>query len=313
MAKKYVVATGLQDGVYIDKIGTYTDPTVAVKLADSHGQGYKVFYNKNEYYRQITPTVKISRANSAVCTAAKEIIDKIAEIIKSGKTWIYSNHGCSGTFNSAVKDNNLKSNCATLANWICRKLGITKANEYFYGKAGSTIQWRNVETQEDVYGKCDVFKVGKSVDECVNQGIIIAGDICCYAKQHTNVYAGGGKWYESGTVYANGSGAEGTKLTKFYGDTVIKDWDISWVIRYKDPKFKNATRQYRVQCGEYRLKDNANKMKAALIDKGFDSKIVKIGSHYIVQTGVFSVLGNATSYANRIIEAGLPCLISGIN
>jgi len=37
MAKKYVVATDLIDGVYVDKIGTYTDPNVAIKLADSHG------------------------------------------------------------------------------------------------------------------------------------------------------------------------------------------------------------------------------------------------------------------------------------
>jgi len=223
------------------------------------------------------------------------MIDKITALIKSGKTWIYSNHGCSGTFNGAINDNNLKSNCATLANWVCRKLGITKANEYFYGKAGSIIQWRNVETQEDVYSKCDVFRVNKTVQECIDQGIIIAGDICCYAKQHTNIYAGGGKWYESGTVYANGSGAEGTKLTKFYGDTVIRDWVISWVIRYKDPNFKNAKRSYRVQCGEYGLKDNANRMRAKLIDSGFDAKIVKIGASYIVQAGIFSVLNNATA------------------
>ena len=280
----------------------------AISSADISGQGYKVYDGGVLVYEQIRPKRRLMRKKSAVLAVAKEMATQMAAI----KSWYYSNVGCAGTFKAAIDGRKYKSNCATLSNWIFRKLKITSSGEYFYGKAGSIIQWRNNATQDAVRSKCDVFKVGVTVKTALDLGMLQPGDICLYAKQHTNVYAGGNKWYESGTVYANGSGAEGTPLHKFYGTTILYDYVISWVIRYNDPAYKARAREYRVQCGMFGNKANAKNLQANLKKAGIKAILVSQCGDYIVQTGRFSLLGNAIQQYQDITEAGYDCMIKGI-
>ena len=306
----YIVAMGKDGDKYEGLKGQYESAVSAIDVADSR-QGYKVYRDGVIFYQQETSNKTITRRKSRVCQTAKGMIARMKELGKLGR-WIYSNSGCSGTFDDAISKQNYKSNCATLANWIYRQLRITKAGMYFYGKAGSIIQWRNDETKAAVNERCHVFPVGLTVAQALAEGTLQPGDICLYAKQHTNVYAGNGKWYESGTVYADGSGKEGTKLTKFYGPTVISDWVISWVIRYNDIDYVPIDREYRVQCGSFSQKQNANNLKKRLKAKNIPAIVIKVGNQYIVQTGKFKVSGNATRFAEQLQMMNFPVLIKGV-
>lgn len=280
----------------------------AITSADLQGQGFKVYGGSEIVYEQVTSYKRLAKGKSQVLKAAKTMTEKMATI----SSWFYSNSGCSGTFNDAIKSQNYKSNCATLANWVCRKLKVTKAGMYFYGKAGSIIQWRSNETEEAVRESCDVIRIGMTVKDALALKVLQPGDICLYAKQHTNVFAGGGKWYESGTVYANGSGAEGTPLHKFYGATVLYDWVISWVIRYNDPNYKIKGRQYRVQCGSFAIRANAKVLGNKVKKAGLPVTITQVNGEYVVQVGLFSLLGNAVKMYQDIINAGFDCMIKGV-
>lgn len=308
----YIVAMGYNGKGYICTKGQYASAVSAIDAADGSGQGYKVYLDGRVFYQQQTAAKKITRSKSKVCQTAKDIIARIKKIISSGHKWVYSNIGCSSTFSSAEANMNYKSNCATMANWVCRALKITHSGQYFYGKAGSVIQWRNPETQASVNERCHVFEVHKTVAQCLAEGALQPGDICCYARQHTNIYAGNSKWYESGTVYADGSGAEGTKLTKFYGATALPDWVISWVIRYNDLSYRPAKREYRVQCGSFAKKANAKELKKKLVAKKIPAIIVTVGNQYIVQVGRFEGLGNAVRMAEQMSIMNFQNMIVGV-
>lgn len=279
----------------------------AIAAADNSGQGYKVYNGTDLIYEQVTPNRRLVKSRSAVLAKAKEMTGGMAKI----PGWYYSNSGCAGTYKSAISGAKYKSNCATLANWIFRSLKITKTGEYFYGKAGSLISWRG-DTESAVKQKCDVFKVGVTVKRALDLGMLQPGDVCCYAKQHTNVYAGGNKWYESGTVYADGSGAEGTPLHKFYGNTVLYDWVISYVLRYDDPAYKVKGREFRIQCGAFTVKANAKALRDRLKKANIPVTIVTQGGEYIVQTGRFSILSNAIKRYQACVDAKFDCMIKGI-
>lgn len=304
---KYIIATGIDASGYTDRRGAYDSLELALTCADGCGQGYKVFSGNTVIYEQQVAAKKIARKNSRVLGLAKEMTTQM----KGTPSWFYSNIGCSRTFSTAFEKKNYKSNCATLANWILRKLNVTGAGQTFYGRKGGTIQW-GAETEAAVKTMCDVFELNKTVDQALADGSLQPGDVCCYGHQHTNIYAGGDKWYESGTVYSGGSGAEGTPIRKFYGSTALHDWIISWVIRYNDSGYKAHQRTFRVQVGAYSKKANAKAFKAVMAKDGVPCIVKKYGSQYIVQAGLFSVPANGAAMAERIIGKKLPCMIIGL-
>ena len=279
----------------------------AIEMADRLGQGYKVYEDGTLVYEQITPYRKIARSRSAVLSIAKEMTDTMSKI----KDWFYSNHGVAGSLSAAIRKKLHKSNCATLANWILRKLKVTGTGQYVYGKTGGIMQCSD-ETLAALKEKCDVFPLGLTVEQAIKLDAIRPGDICLYTVQHTNIYAGGKKWYESGTVYADGSGSEGTILRKFYGSTALPDHVIAWVIRYNDPAYRVKGREYRVQCGTFTVKKNAKAVRSQLSASGVTAILVKECGEWVVQTGRFSIL----DYAVRqyMVNTGLefPCMIKGI-
>lgn len=294
--KDYEVTNGSSDNLGI-----------AIRVADNSGFGYRVYSGKTVVYEQALPAVTIKKADSKILAQAKVMTDKM----KTFSDWFYSNSGCSAIFDTAIATKNHKSNCATLPNWIYRKLKITSLSEYFYGKMGGTIAWGE-KTEKTIKSKCDVFPVNKTVAKALEDGILLPGDVCCYPKQHTNIFAGGTKWYEAGTVYGDGSSREGAPIKKFYGGTVLKDSVISWVVRWKDPAMKERTRTYRTQCGVFSVKANANNLKKRLNAAGFVVVIKKVGSNYVVQTGLYSVLNNAVNMYDKVTAAGFPCMIVGL-
>lgn len=67
---------------------------------------------------------------------------------------------------------------------------------------------------------------------------------------------------------------------------------------------------YRVQCGAFSVKANADKLAAQLKAKGFDTYIVVVGNLYKVQTGAYSVKANADAQLKKVKAAGFDAFIT---
>ncbi len=67
---------------------------------------------------------------------------------------------------------------------------------------------------------------------------------------------------------------------------------------------------YRVQCGAFSVKANADKLAAQLKAKNFDTYIVVVGSLYKVQTGAYSVKANAEAQLKKVKTAGFDAFIT---
>ena len=188
-----------------------------------------------------------------VLDCMKDIWKKVKAQIKAKIVWIYSNSGTSGTFAAAERDKNYKANCATIANWCFRILGIFKAGMYVYGKLGGTLACSD-ETLAALKKHCTLVHVNgkKTVDMCIKDGWLLPGDVVTYVDiQHTNIYAGKGWWYDAGHAYCRESG-EGARFITWRGKTVYGDQRIAYIISY--PKREKV---YRVRVGIYKRAANA--------------------------------------------------------
>lgn len=67
---------------------------------------------------------------------------------------------------------------------------------------------------------------------------------------------------------------------------------------------------YKVQCGAFTEKANADKLKAELKAQGFDAFVVRINQYYKVQVGAFTVRDNADRLMDRIIARGYPAFVT---
>ena len=67
---------------------------------------------------------------------------------------------------------------------------------------------------------------------------------------------------------------------------------------------------YRVQCGAFSVKANADKLAAQLKAKGFDTYMVIVDKLYKVQTGAYSVKANADAQLKKVKAAGFDGFIT---
>ena len=69
---------------------------------------------------------------------------------------------------------------------------------------------------------------------------------------------------------------------------------------------------YRVQCGSYRVKDNANRLLAVIKAKGIDAFVTQVGDLYKVQVGTYGIKSNAEAQLNRVQSLGFDCFITTV-
>ena len=69
---------------------------------------------------------------------------------------------------------------------------------------------------------------------------------------------------------------------------------------------------YRVQCGAYRVKDNADRQLAVIKAKGIDAFVTQVGDLYKVQVGAYGVKSNAEAQLNRMQSLGFDCFITTV-
>lgn len=173
-------------------------------------------------------------ATKTVVTCCQKYDKQVKADAKTNNPWRYYNSQTSGTFNAAVKNNNHRANCATIANWALRDLKVFVAGNYIWGRVDGKLMCSD-ETMAALKKHCKVIHVNgkKTIAQAIKDNTLQAGDIVTYQNiQHTNIYAGNNRWYDAGHAYAKGSG-DGAILPNFYGKTVYGDQKIAYIIRYK--------------------------------------------------------------------------------
>lgn len=239
---------------------------------------------------------------SSVVTVLEKFNKQMRADIKAGKVWRYYNSKVSGTFDAAEKNSNFRANCATIANWALRKLGVFKRGNYFWGRLGGTIACDDA-TLAILKKYCRLVHVNgkKTVGKLIKEGTLQPGDIVTYMDiQHTNVYAGDGWWYDAGHAYCKESG-EGAKFITWHGKTVYSDQRVAYIIRYKESKKTT----YRVQVGAYSEKANADAKVKEVADKSGFPCFEEQTDMIRVYCGSFEKKANATARIKDLSKAGI--------
>lgn len=185
--------------------------------------------------------------DSASAKAQKflSILEKISNQVKADKElgikWGYSNSSslAKSTWSKAYEASRSNGisycNCALLPRWALREMGIINSKN-FWGLAGGGIQFRG-DVKEQLLKHCEIIKVYKTPKQLLAEGNLLPGDICTYVEyQHTNVYAGDGKFYDSGRNGAIGKSQNGTFIFNSFGPAAtvsMSNTTIGHIIRFK--------------------------------------------------------------------------------
>lgn len=177
------------------------------------------------------PATGASQKAQQLLALMQKYSDRVKKDALEGKYWTYANSGVSSTWKSAKK-NNRKCNCALLARWGLRDLGVINSLN-FWGVAGGDIIYRG-DVKEQLLRHCDIIPVYKTPNQLLAEGNLFAGDICTYVNYaHTNVYAGDGLWYDAGRG-ANYNKSTGTFYSFGPGATInMSGTTISYIIRLR--------------------------------------------------------------------------------
>ena len=160
------------------------------------------------------------------------------DVANGTATWTYSNAGSVGyTWSLALKDaqNKGKSscNCALLARWGLRDLGIINKKN-FWGEKGGEITYRG-DVKDQLLKHCTITRVHKTPNQLLAEGNLLPGDICTWVEYgHTNVYAGNGLWYDAGRSGAIGGYKNGVFQFKSFGPAATVNMSgttVGYIIR----------------------------------------------------------------------------------
>lgn len=189
-------------------------------------------------------TSNSEKTTNASADALINSLDKMSSVVEKahekGKSWKYSNDKTSGSFSSAKKSNH-KTNCAKYVSWGLVEIGILDSGDAFYkaytdGKNKIVYNHSDGSVEKKMKNGLKYISKyeGERVDKLIKDGSLKPGDIVLWEdERHTNVYAGGGKWYDAGRWRENG--AKGNLSFKTFGPIEIKfinkgDWKRVWKI-----------------------------------------------------------------------------------
>ena len=291
------------------QIGAFYSLENAKKCADEN-PGYYVYDGEgNRIYPEITQA-----SGSNILEQCAKFQKQLEADIKAGKNWEYHNPSkyLEEQWSNALKNNKRACNCALLARWALKEAGlIPQSTKIFYGKLGGTIQW-GAGTKEAVTAACDLISIqNRTVQQLIDDGTLRPGDIVTYVNlQHTNIYAGGGKWYDAGHAYCNGVG-EGAVYKSWYGEGQYNNQKVGYIIRAKGNEESNkpAGEMYIVQAGAYTKRSNAEARVQKLKAAGFDAFIKFEDNFYKIQAGAYEIKENAEKQVSKLKAAGFTAFI----
>lgn len=166
----------------------------------------------------------------------------LEKAVKNGEKWVYSNSSKyvaqSGTFEKMLAGKVRGGNCASIANWAFRDMGIISNSQKFYGDGSGKIRNYNsgsTKLKATLDKNCTIINgKSKSFGTLMKEGKIEVGDVII-GKGHTYVYRG------NGTVFASGHDAKWHKDKSAKTEDSNKAVFESWVRKYKgtyDERFK---------------------------------------------------------------------------
>lgn len=97
------------------------------------------------------------------------------------------------------------------------------------------------------------------------------------------------------------------EINKALGATNATDNDV--VIKVPN----DGKTLYRVQCGAFKSKPNANAMMAKIKAKGIDAFIVQVDGLYKVQVGAYGIKANADAQVNKMKKLGFDCFVTTVS
>ena len=213
--------------------------------------------------------------------------------------WYYFNTKRSEpTFDKTRAAGKRWTNCMGGIIFACKLAGIPASALQWYG-AKDKIQWLNDTAKADAKKHFDIFRIKRTVKECVEKGILIPADIITYMDMmHTNAYYGNGKSFDTGHAYCNGSG-EGAKYSKWIGSLAHPNRKIAYIFRLK------GNNVYRVQVGSYSQKANADKRVLQVAQKSGFGCFIEQTDMYRVYCGSFEQFKMAINRLNDLNDSGV--------
>ena len=154
---------------------------------------------------------------------------------KAGKGWKYGGTR-RGTFENARKKGRT-IDCALYVSYALVDTGIINSKSRFYKKSSNTIHYDGSAKSGMQKHLKYINGNGKKASTLIKNGKLQKGDIVLwYNKQHTNVYAGGSKWYDAGRWTANGSSGGGKfkTLGPISISKLNNEWRVWRILRFKD-------------------------------------------------------------------------------
>lgn len=322
---KYVVRRTFDETVF--QLGAFSVLDNAKALADKN-LGYQVF-----------DTTTKAVVYSPSLTAIQKFIAKLMQYDqymqydnKNKKQWVYYNGKKSAkTFWNARKNNKRWTNCVSGVQWAAVDSGLCGSDGIcWYGQKGGNIRWttKNAEANAKKYFNIYHINGKKTVKECVSDGTIKPGDIITYVSMnHTNVYLGNNRSFDSGHAYCAKSG-EGAPFKKWCGGLSHGSQKVGCILRAKNSTTQPSSKptvpdtpkpapstpsvkpnvKYRVQCGSYKDVKNAKAMVKKMTAKGISASVTNHGL-WIAQAGIFSDKSNADRLAKTISAKGLPVAV----
>ena len=148
----------------------------------------------------------------------EEYSKQIQADYKSGTPWRYSTRGpADNKLFDVEKVTNKVINCGSLTRWVLRDLGIMTTADHLYPNRSNIFKQKgNVDTKATILKSCDILYVNRTGSAMIADGTLKPGDMC-FAKDHANIYAGNGMWYESGRTQTNGYYQNGQYYFKTVG------------------------------------------------------------------------------------------------
>lgn len=244
----------------------------------------------------------MAHLNEKFLESLKYIDTEMRKDTAAGKKWRYTN--CKKRyvkFETARKNNRL-TNCVSGVQMGILKAGLPGACTHWYG-AGGKIVYTTQLGKDTVKKYFDIIKANDTVISLYNKNKLCDGDILIYANMnHTNVYYGGTKSFDSGHAYCNGSG-ELAEFKKWIGNLVYKTSKVAYILRLKDRA------HYRVQAGAYTTQKEFDKQVALLQKKGYKpAKLVEDGMLKI-QLGYYSGKTNANRLVTELKKKGISAFV----
>ena len=287
-------------------------PWYFIKIGDVYGFASSKYIWKQGEIKEPEETQEEPEISSVLEQCVKFQAQLEADI-KAGKNWEYHNPSkyLEEQWGNALKKGKRACNCALLARWALKEAGlIPQDTKIFYGKLGGTIQWGS-GTKEAVTAACDLVSVqNRTVKQLLDDGTLRPGDIVTYVHlQHTNIYAGGNKWYDAGHAYCSGAG-EGAIYKSWYGDGKYNDQKVGYIIRPKAASGgQTGECRYIIQAGAFEKKANAEAQLKAIQAAGFDAYISQTEGQYKIFAGAYELKENAEKQVERLKTAGFDAFI----